>query len=168
MPCPTQVPIGRTDCKVWREINLCEVLGQSAPALGHPAQGVAADQGDRGEGHAQSQVLTKAGLRPYDGNTDLCATTTGAYRCSRLATNSRPLVLCWPPDRRCPMTALSPLRPWRYLRQAAQRRAAVRRSPICSIALYAGQTRKRSKRCAPSSPIAVPWGRRHARGMPPA
>ena len=57
------------------------------------------------------------------------------------------------------MTASSPSRPWRYLRPAAQRRAAVRRSAFGFVVLYAGQIRKRSKRCASSSPIAVPWGR---------
>ena len=55
-----------------------------------------------------------------------------------------------------------------FVRQAAQRRAGVRRSAIGSAALYAGQIRRRSERCSSSSPIAVPWGRRHASGMPPA
>ena len=43
--------------------------------------------------------------------------------------------------------------------QAAQRRAAVRRSKIQSVALYAGQIRIRSKLSAGGSQIAVPWVR---------
>ncbi|ATX65470.1 hypothetical protein BG454_06200 [Roseinatronobacter bogoriensis subsp. barguzinensis] len=40
-----------------------------------------------------------------------------------------------------------------------QRRAAVRRCFIQSVALYAGQIRERSNQCAWGSQIAVPWGR---------
>ena len=43
--------------------------------------------------------------------------------------------------------------------KAAQRRAAVRRSKVRSVALYAGQIRERSKLCNSGSQIAVPWGR---------
>ena len=43
--------------------------------------------------------------------------------------------------------------------QAGQRRAAVRRSMVDSIALYAGPIRERSDLCAGGSPIAVPWVR---------
>ena len=53
-------------------------------------------------------------------------------------------------------------------REAAQRRAGVRRSSAEAMAVYACQVRERSKLCACGSQIALPWGRRHARGMPPA
>ena len=54
------------------------------------------------------------------------------------------------------------------IRQAAQRRAAVRRSSVRAIALYAGQIRRRSEHCAGGSQIAVPVGGPAMRGGPAA
>ncbi|MBB4206464.1 hypothetical protein LY39_00310 [Roseinatronobacter bogoriensis subsp. barguzinensis] len=83
----------------------------------------------------------------------------GRIMCKTGAVPHPPARPSFAPHNKFRVTSFGTLRTYSTGYKAAQRWAAVRRSTVESVALYAGQVLKRSDLCAGGSQIAVPWGR---------